>query len=88
MQFPRLVYKSASVHELADDEADFNAAIKSGWFASVPEAIAGKSDVIIDNNGPSREELEHKAAELGIEYDGRIGDKKLLALIAAKLESE
>lgn len=36
---------------------------------------------------PSREELEAKAAELGLEYDKRLGDKKLAALILEKMSA-
>jgi hypothetical protein len=44
MEFPRLVYKSASNHFLVNDEAEFKASIKNGWFPTVPEALAGKLD--------------------------------------------
>ncbi|OUM01667.1 hypothetical protein [Variovorax sp. JS1663] len=36
---------------------------------------------------PPREELVAKAAELGIEYDKRLGDKKLAALILEKMSA-
>lgn len=42
-------------------------------------------DEVADNAPPTREELEHKAQELGIKFDGRWGDKKLAAAIAEKL---
>lgn len=35
---------------------------------------------------PTRKELEQKAVELGIKFDGRTRDVKLAALIAEKLE--
>jgi hypothetical protein len=38
-----------------------------------------------DDTEPTRAELEAKAAELGIKFDGRTGDKKLGQLIQAKL---
>lgn len=38
-----------------------------------------------DNAAPTREELEAKAKELGIKFDGRTRDKKLGQLIEAKL---
>lgn len=44
MDFPRLMYKSAAVTLGVDDQAARQAALKDGWFDSVPEAIAGKSD--------------------------------------------
>lgn len=36
-----------------------------------------------DDAPPTRDELEQRAAELGIKFDGRIGDKRLAALIEA-----
>jgi len=44
MHFPRLVYKSADVYTLAEDEQEHSELLKSGWFASVPEATAKKND--------------------------------------------
>lgn len=37
--------------------------------------------------GPTRAELEQKAADLGLDYDKRLGDKKLAALIDEKLKA-
>ena len=51
----------------------------------VPVAEDAPSDETADNAPPTREELEHKAQELGIKFDGRWGDKKLAAAIAEKL---
>lgn len=39
-----------------------------------------------ESTAPTRAELEQKATELGLKFDGRTGDKKLAALIAAALE--
>lgn len=39
MQFPRLVYKSASEHLLVRDENEFAQALKIGWHKTVPEAL-------------------------------------------------
>lgn len=46
---------------------------------------AGGGDVD-DNAPPTRAELEQKAHELGIKFDGRIGDKRLAALIEKHLK--
>jgi len=90
MQFPRLGYKSAAVHKLVHDESEFNAALDRGFFASVPEAIEGKSAEKAgkpqDDAPPTREELEAKATELGIKFDGRTGDAKLGKLIAEAIK--
>jgi len=42
MEFPRLVYRSASDHALARDQSEHDALIADGWFPSVPEALAGR----------------------------------------------
>jgi hypothetical protein len=39
-----------------------------------------------DNDPATRDELEAKAQELGIKFDGRTSDKKLNSLIEAKLK--
>jgi len=39
-----------------------------------------------DNSPPTREELEAKATELGIPFNGRTSDKKLSGLIATALQ--
>lgn len=89
MEFPRLVYKSASVHELAEDAKHFDSLISAGWFPSVPDAIAGKKAVsnkdespVDQGDDPTRDELEQKATELGIKFDKRTSDAKLVERIA------
>jgi len=83
-------------YQCVEDNAAYNSAIASGWFDSLGEALstpeaaavveAPEVDDDIDEADPSREELEAKAAELGIKFDGRNSDKKLLDLITAALE--
>jgi hypothetical protein len=77
MEYPRLVYKSASIFKLVDDDSEYANALSAGWFKTVPEALKEKSD----NNEPTRAELEQKAKELGVKFDGRTSDEKLLRLI-------
>lgn len=87
--FPRLVYRGPAVHMLVTDAAGFDAARAAGWFASVPEAAAGRHDDELpeaDDAPPTRAELEQKAHELGIEFSPNIGDKKLAERIAEKLK--
>lgn len=90
MQFPRLVYKSASQHQLVETAAEFDIAIASGFFATVPEALAGKAvekpAEKVDESAPTRAEIEAKATELGLKFDGRTGDAKLLKLIESALK--
>lgn len=96
--FPRLVYRGPAVHLLVTDVAGFDAARADGWFASVPEAAAGRHDdappephtpepeTPEDDAPPTRAELEQKAHELGVEFSPNIGDKKLAERIAEKLK--
>jgi hypothetical protein len=56
---------------------DAGAEAVSEWIEPEPEAPA--------DHPPTRAELEQKATELGLKFDGRTGDKKLSALIAAAL---
>lgn len=44
-----------------------------------------KEAVKLDNTPPTRKELEQKATELGIKYDGRWNDKRLASVIAEKV---
>lgn len=66
--------------------------LSEGWFESLEAAInppkltvsnekPAIEPVVDDNSPPTREELEAKAAELGIKVDGRHSDKKIAQLI-------
>lgn len=103
--FPTILYRTPGPHKKprggsyaycgAADQAEFDALIAKGWFASYEEAVAGKASVaakvveepIDEVSGPTREELETKANELGVSYDGRTSDKKLAERIAEALEA-
>ncbi len=97
MDFPTLVYKKGGVHQMkggtysykgaADAEA-FAALIADGWYPSMVEMIDGgvitkqeKAEVVDEVSPPTRAELEAKAKELGLKFDGRTGDKKLSDMI-------
>lgn len=100
MEFPTIVYRCPGDHQRpggtfsyrpVEDEKQLAEALDAGWHLSLPDAIAPPpvpapaSDV--SAIAPStRAELEQKAKELGIKFDGRTGDAKLLALIAEKLK--
>lgn len=43
MEFPRLVYKSAESHAVANDDDEHAALLAAGWHASVPEAIEARN---------------------------------------------
>lgn len=65
-------------HRLLREQAEAQAKIKAAEpvEASVPD----------ENAPPTREELEAKATELGIPFNGRTSDKKLSGLIATALQ--
>lgn len=95
MSFPTIVYKTPGNHQRAggtysylgiEDEQGLESALSSGWFRTLPEAIAGKADEAEDNSAPTRGELESKASELGIKFDGRTTDKLLADKIAFAIE--
>ena len=67
---------------------EFKAAIKDGWFDTLEEAIEGKSKVVEDvedDSAPTREEMNNKAKDLGIQHAKNVSDKTLLRLITDKL---
>jgi hypothetical protein len=64
-------------------------ALKSKTFAKIPvsEAAEPVSEPVVDDNAPpTRQELEAKAAELGIKFDGRYSDKRIASLIEEALK--
>lgn len=90
MIFPMMVYKPSGPHKrpggtydyhLVEDAAQLSAAKANGWF----ESMAFEADE--DDSPPTRAELEDKARELGIDFDGRTSDRKLGERIAAALEA-
>lgn len=101
-QFPRMLYRAGGPEALhggyfstliVKDESEQDAALADGWALSTPEALEQKAAAEApkpaesdDSAPPTRAELEQKATELGIKFDGRTGDKKLAELIAAKLK--
>jgi hypothetical protein len=97
IEFPCFVYKDGGPYargggtfdyKLAENEQEHGSLLASGWFKSVPEAIAGVAELPVDEvSPPTRKELEAQATELGIAFDGRTTDKKLDALITDKLAS-
>lgn len=93
--FPTIVYQTPGTHHCAGgtysylgvaDADALDAALAGGWFPTLPEAIAGEHEQPVDNSAPTREELEAKAAELEIKFDGRTTDKLLAEKIAFTIE--
>ena len=94
MEFPRFVFRNGGPHQRpggsydhapVESQEEFDAALKAGWFATLPEAI---NPPPADDAPPTRAELEAKAKELGIEFSPNIGDKKLAERIQAALDAQ
>ena len=94
MEFPRFVFRNGGPHQRpggsydhapVESQEEFDAALKAGWFATLPEAI---NPPPADDAPPTRAELEAKAKELGIEFSPNIGDKKLGERIQAALDAQ
>jgi hypothetical protein len=131
MTFPVHVYRCPGQYTMTDglswdcktanDQDEFDAALQSGWFATLadaglsagdrayvarkiapwrkkrikakkttaPATAQAKTVQPVDDNAPAtREELEQKAVELGIKFDGRTTDKRLGEKISAALKGE
>jgi len=94
--FPTLVYRIPGIHQReggtysilgVTNQDAFDAALTDGWFETLPEAIESLNPKVEQvEPPPTREELELKAMELEIKFDGRTSDRKLRDLIAATLE--
>ena len=74
------------------DEQD-DATTEAGWFKSLPEAAAAAEasnapapEVVSDDDPATRAELEQKATDLGLKFDGRTTDAKLAERIAEALK--
>jgi hypothetical protein len=98
--FPTIVYRTPgpfkkprggtyAIRPAADKEA-FDALIAKGWSASYEGAVGSKPKakaVEIDEvSGPTREEMEIKAKELGVSFNARTSDITLSDRITAALE--
>ena len=71
-------------------EDEFLEALDNGWFDTLEEAVSGKANKMppTQENPPTREEMNAKAKELGIDYTKNISDKTLLGLINDKLAKD
>lgn len=80
--------------KVVGDDAELEVAMADGWHETSPAARAANdaqlatalATTVGAGAAPTRAELEAKATELGIKFDGRTGDKKLGDQIAAALE--
>lgn len=72
-----------------NSQSELDDKLASGWSKTLVEAVAARKNpqaptnpnVVQDNAPPTREEMEQKAQELKIKFDGRTSDAKLLKLI-------
>lgn len=95
MQLPRLLYKASQDPEAwalesgryalreVKDKAALEAALAEGWHIDQYAAKDAGEDEI--DAPATREELEAKATELGIKFDGRTTDRKLAEAISKAL---
>lgn len=90
MNFPTIVYKLKGPHFRkggtfdycgAADQDTYEKLKSEGWLDSLEPAA-----VPADDAAPTSAEIEAKAAELGIKFDGRTTDAKLLARIDEELK--
>lgn len=104
MIFPTLAYKTPGPHydpvtrktydfAGAENEKKLSELLEKGWYATKEEALTSKCAETVqappkDDTPPTRDEIEEMARELGIKFDGRTSDKKLLSLIDDKLEED
>ncbi len=73
---------------IVGDQSAQDAHASQGWHTTPDAARSAAVIPPIDTvSPPTRDELMQKATELGIQVDGRIGDKKLQALIEAHITS-
>lgn len=102
MEFPVLVYRCPGPHQGRDggksynfkqavDKPAYDSLLVDGWHGTYAEAsgFVEKEEQPVaqdESAAPTRAELEQKARELGIKFDGRTRDAKLAALIAAQVE--
>lgn len=96
MKYPTMVYRCPGPHQRkggtfdtrgVKSQEELEAALKDGWFETLPEAIEGKASLkeLPPETPPTREELEQKAKELGISFAPNIKDATLAKKISDTL---
>jgi hypothetical protein len=89
-RYKRKLYQYRAV----EDEAQRQLMLKEGWLATRDEACGFAKPAqkpvdkpievkveVAEDAPPTRAELEQKAKELGLKFDGRTPDRKLLKMI-------
>lgn len=95
----QMLYKAPGPHFVDGSMVDYivvpldlvDKTIALGWFSTITEALAAVAtaepdDVPADDAPVTRAELEAKATDLGLKFDGRTSDAKLLAKIDEALK--
>lgn len=100
-EFPRMIYKAGGIYEInggmldymiVENAGELDTAMADGWALTPEDAIIPPAIVVLDSvispddAPPTRAELEAKATELGIAFDGRTSDSKLASKINAALQ--
>jgi len=98
LQFPRFVYCKPCADSVSrgltydyvqvTSQDEYDAWIAKGYVGTREEVHAKPADIVEvppDDAPVTRAELEQKARELGLRFDGRTTDRKLSAMIADKL---
>ena len=77
-----------------EDATAFDAALSGGWLPTLQDAAETAAGLRVeapeapaDDAPPTRAEMEAKASELGIKFDGRTTDARLLAKITDALRA-
>jgi hypothetical protein len=98
MIFPGFVYRSPGVHRdpvskktydyaPVENDRQVEEMLAKGWKATKGEALNPEAPEVPEPT-PTRAEIEQMAKELGIKFDGRTSDRKLLKAIDDKLEEQ
>lgn len=99
MKSPRVLYKFPGSTFIDDDKYDFVVVdeaipgeverhVSEGWNVSHIDAKQKhiNAQTVEENKPPTRAEIEQKANELGLKFDGRTSDVKLLKMIDEALK--
>lgn len=97
MKNATMLYKAGGKHKIHGgyfdyavvDAEEVEEKLKEGWHKTTSDAAeeVEEKPVPSDDKLPTRDELEQKAKELGIEFSANIGDKKLLERITEALKN-
>lgn len=95
-RFPQALYRfpGKESHELGNlssmlvhSQTELDAQLADGWHETAQEAKDAFEAPPVKDDAAERAELETKATELGLKFDGRTSDKKLRDMIAAAEEA-